>query len=311
MPHEVKMPQLGMAQASGVIVSWLRDAGDAVNQGDALFEVETDKATMEVEAPVGGWLAGVRAGEGDDVPVGDVIALIVESEGEVGEHDSAAATPKAKMADEPEESDKPSTETALAPEPSSVPSPAQSNAPVSMGRVLASPKAKRLALEKGIDLAGLRAQGVPEPIRAADLAKGATGGQSFLAAEVSGDALNALLAHSEQADRTSLLAAFAAGAWRAQFGGRDVGVALRGLDGTTAMFGNADGGAELALVDLCETRLTAYAPAGAGSLLAVARRGDRYALTLSFSETTLPMADAVALLDDIAARVEDPIRQLL
>ena len=83
MPHEVKMPQLGMTQDSGVIVSWLKAAGDAVAAGDALFEVETDKATMEVEAPVEGFLSGLRASEGDDVPVGDVIALIVESASDV------------------------------------------------------------------------------------------------------------------------------------------------------------------------------------------------------------------------------------
>ena len=63
-------PQLGMAQDSGRIVSWLKSPGDAVAKGDALFEVETDKATMEVEAQAAGYLTGVAAAEGDDVPVG-------------------------------------------------------------------------------------------------------------------------------------------------------------------------------------------------------------------------------------------------
>ena len=311
MPHEVKMPQLGMAQASGVIVSWLKAAGDAVTRGEALFEVETDKATMEVEAPVGGWLAGVRAGEGDDVPVGDVIALIVESESEVSEHASADTMPEVEQ----EAGAAPAEEGAAAPVEVKVPETAAPpaaprNAPATSGKVLASPKARRLALEGGIDLGALRSQGVPEPIRAADLVRVATAGPSLLTAEASGEALDALLAHSDEADRTTLFAAFAAGAWRTLFDQREVGVAMRGLDGTETAFGDAERAA-LTLVDLCDSRLTAYAPARTGILLAVARRDACFALTLSFSETTLPLAQAVALLDDIAARVEDPIRQLL
>jgi pyruvate/2-oxoglutarate dehydrogenase complex dihydrolipoamide acyltransferase (E2) component len=79
MPHDVTMPQLGMAQDAGKIVSWLKSPGDAVAKGDALFEVETDKAVMEVESPGDGFLTGVTRGEGEDVPVGHVIARISDS----------------------------------------------------------------------------------------------------------------------------------------------------------------------------------------------------------------------------------------
>ena len=61
MPHDVTMPQLGMAQDAGKIVAWLKSPGDKVAKGDALFEVETDKATMEVEAQAAGYLTGVVA----------------------------------------------------------------------------------------------------------------------------------------------------------------------------------------------------------------------------------------------------------
>ena len=93
MPHDVTMPQLGMAQDAGRIVAWLKAPGDAVAKGDALFEVETDKATMEVEAQASGYLTGVLADEGDDVPVGQVIARISDS----AEDDSPApaAAPEA------------------------------------------------------------------------------------------------------------------------------------------------------------------------------------------------------------------------
>ena len=89
MPHDVTMPQLGMAQDAGKIVAWLKSPGDAVTKGDALFEVETDKATMEVEAQASGFLTGVVAGEGDDVPVGAVIARISDS----AEDDTPAPKP--------------------------------------------------------------------------------------------------------------------------------------------------------------------------------------------------------------------------
>ncbi|AXI45831.1 pyruvate dehydrogenase [Sulfitobacter sp. SK012] len=79
MPHEVIMPALGMAQDTGKIVSWLKSTGDPVKAGDALFEVETDKATMEVESPADGYLTDVQADAGADVPVGQVIALVSET----------------------------------------------------------------------------------------------------------------------------------------------------------------------------------------------------------------------------------------
>lgn len=315
MPHEVKMPQLGMTQDSGVIVAWLKTAGDAVAEGDALFEVETDKATMEVEAPTSGFLAGVRAGEGDDVPVGDVIALIVDIEGAVADHASAPET-KAEAPDQVRGSTEQAVETSdeaapPAPEPAPAPEPGPLPAPMpTTGKVLASPKARRLALEQGIDLAALRAQGVPEPIHAADLSRAATGGHSVLTAAVPGTALDALLASSDNANRTALFAAFARGTWRALFDA-EAAVTRRALDGSLEHIGREDDPAVLTLVDLCDTRLTTYAPAGGGITLSVAKRADTYALTLAFPEGTLPMPQAAALLDDIAARVEDPIRQLL
>lgn len=324
MPHEVKMPQLGMTQDSGIIMSWLKSAGEAVAVGDALFEVETDKATMEIEAPAEGYLAGIRRGEGDDVPVGDVIALIVETEADVAEHGSAvsaetAPTPESVSSPPEDAADTTDLPPPDQPDPTHVaervPKPVP---PIASGRkVLASPLAKRLAYERGIDLVTLRAAGVAEPIHAADLSKAQRGGQSTLSALVSGAALDALLDRSNGVNTTMLFAAFAAGAWRALFTIDDVGVAVRGLDGSTTVHANPDRGggsgeaAALALVNLCETRLSGFAPAGGGVTLATARSGDGYALTLSFDEGVLQMPHAVALLDDIAARVEDPIRQLV
>ncbi|MBC7156190.1 MAG: pyruvate dehydrogenase, partial [Rhodobacteraceae bacterium] len=96
MPHEVIMPALGMAQDTGLLVAWLKAPGDAVAVGEALFEVETDKATMEVEAPADGYLAEVSAQAGEAVPVGSVIARIADSP-----EDAAAPAAAAQAAAEP------------------------------------------------------------------------------------------------------------------------------------------------------------------------------------------------------------------
>ena len=317
MPFEVRMPQLGMNQDSAVIVAWLKAAGDKIATGDPIFEVETDKATMEVEAASDGYLAGLRVAEGADVPVGDVIAMIVATESEVADHEGAAPAetpePEAKKEAAPEQAPAPEPEPATRPPaPATVPEPA---APpqAGSGKVLASPLAKRLASERGIDLASLRAAGVSEPIHASGLSQATTGGHSQLSARVDGGALNALLDRSEDADRTRLFAAFAAGAWRAVFASDEVVIALRALDGSSTVFPEAAEGMPpaLSLVDLCDTRLGSFAPAGGGMTLSTARDGDAYALTLSFNEATLPLPHAVLLLDAIAARVEDPIRQLI
>ena len=73
------MPALGMAQETGVLVAWHKKPGEAVAEGEVLFEVETDKAVQEVEAQGSGFLTDVTAAEGDDVPVGQVIARISET----------------------------------------------------------------------------------------------------------------------------------------------------------------------------------------------------------------------------------------
>ena len=91
MPLDVIMPALGMAQDTGKIVAWQKQAGDAVVKGDVLFEVETDKATMEVEAQGDGFLTDVSAGDGDDVPVGDVIAKISETATNSAASDTSSA----------------------------------------------------------------------------------------------------------------------------------------------------------------------------------------------------------------------------
>jgi pyruvate dehydrogenase E2 component (dihydrolipoamide acetyltransferase) len=135
---DVIMPALGMAQETGKVLRWLKAEGDEVAKGEPLMEVETDKVTVEIEAPAGGLLAAVRAAEGADVPVGQTVALIVAPGEEVPDNGSGAS----RAAERP----------AAAPAPETV----QAQAPATASRRrLASPKARRLAAERGLDLDSL------------------------------------------------------------------------------------------------------------------------------------------------------------
>src|SRR5215210_6175324 len=71
------MPALGMAQETGTLIQWLKSVGDSVTKGEPLMEIETDKATVEIEAPASGILSNITAQAGDVIPVGQRIALIL------------------------------------------------------------------------------------------------------------------------------------------------------------------------------------------------------------------------------------------
>lgn len=329
MASEIKMPQLGMNQDSAVIVTWLKVAGDKVALGDALLEVETDKATVEVEALAEGYLSGIQAVEGDDVPVGNLIAMIVDTDADVTTAQVASPSAASEVAPSVDASDRVEASQAERPQPEpfaeppkrqSVPPPQPAPAPivVSQAKVLASPKAKLLARERGIDLVALRVKGLSEPIHVKDLPLSQVGDHYALSAQVSQEAVDALLSRSEIMDRTMLFASFAAGAWRRFFEVEDVAVTLIGLDGEATICTNPDRGGEgtlnatsLSLIDLCETRLSSYTTSTVGVTLCVAKEQNAFLLTLSVSGAGLSMPQAVGLLNEIAARVEDPIRQLL
>lgn len=154
------MPALGMNQDTATLLSWLKEEGDAVLEGEPLMEVETDKAVMEIEAPASGRLVGVSVRAGEEVAVGSTIARIVaEGEEPTGAPpDEAPAPPEANPAGSP---------TA---EPAAVaPTPHHEIAATSSARPLASPKARRLADERGHDLGALAGSGPGGAIIARDV----------------------------------------------------------------------------------------------------------------------------------------------
>ena len=79
MAAEIVMPALEMAQDSGKLIRWLKSEGEFVSKGEPLMEIETDKVTVEIEAPASGVLSGVVAHAGDTVPVGKVIGLLLSA----------------------------------------------------------------------------------------------------------------------------------------------------------------------------------------------------------------------------------------
>ena len=156
MAFSVVMPALEMAQETGKLLSWRKKEGDRVSKGEPLLDVETDKAVVEVEAPADGFLAGIKASEGADIPVGQTIAWIVEA-GENPPADVITATPSARA----------EVRAAAEVSQSSRPAPSASDPPASAAKI--SPKARRLAKELGIDIAVVHGTGAAGEILASDV----------------------------------------------------------------------------------------------------------------------------------------------
>jgi pyruvate dehydrogenase E2 component (dihydrolipoamide acetyltransferase) len=156
MAISVVMPALEMAQETGKLISWLKKEGDSVAKGEALLEVETDKAVMEIESPGDGILAGVKVQPGAEVPVGQTIAWIVRP-GEVPPTDEVASASGRKT-----------TIEAPSKSPSVAPSKTPASEPVSQS-IKISPKARRLANERGVNLANVRGSGSGGEILASDI----------------------------------------------------------------------------------------------------------------------------------------------
>ncbi len=154
MAFSVVMPALEMAQETGKLIAWRKKEGDRVTKGEPLLEIETDKAVVEVEAPADGLLAGIKAAEGAEIPVGQTIAWIV-APGEQPPSDGAASVaPAARAVSQP----KVETSQAVS---------ATSGAAESTAKI--SPKARRLAKELGVDIAKLRGSGPGGEVLASDV----------------------------------------------------------------------------------------------------------------------------------------------
>jgi len=157
---EIIMPKLGMSMEEGKIVGWLKTEGEMVETGDTLLEVETDKVNMEVEALVAGMLLKILRNAGDIVPVTEIIGYIGEPGEEwAGEENEPAAKAHGEGPSEPED-------------PNHAPITPEFRVTTEQGsRVPATPSAKRIAAEKGVDLRTVQPTGRHGEVRARDVEK--------------------------------------------------------------------------------------------------------------------------------------------
>ena len=156
----IDMPKLSDTMTVGTLVKWLKNEGDTVTNGDMVAEVETDKATMEVECFEEGVLIKQYAEAGAEVPVGGAIAAIGEAGESAPEVATPATTPSASEEPESESTLEPATPDLDAAPEISVPEPTPAPAPTVGGtRIKASPVARKMAAEKGIDLSALEGSG--------------------------------------------------------------------------------------------------------------------------------------------------------
>lgn len=160
MPIAIKMPALSPTMEQGTLAKWLVKVGDKVSSGDIMAEIETDKATMEFEAVDEGTITAIEVPAGsENVKVGTVIAMLAGDD-----EDEAPAKPAAKPAAAPA----PVAKAEALPAPAAAPVPVLATAPKG-DRVVASPLAKRIAADKGVDLAGVAGTGPNGRIVKADV----------------------------------------------------------------------------------------------------------------------------------------------
>ncbi len=328
----VTMPQLGMAQDTGLLVAWHKQPGDAVAATDILFEVETDKSTMEVEAGRDGFLAATLAEAGEEVPVGGPMAII---SAEKPAHPVARSARAAAKAPAPASAPAPAPAEPKTPAPKSGDGPARTPAaPRGPGeRILASPKARRMALEQGLDLGRLAEAGHPQPFHVRDLdtlralpeapaAQPAAGPAARrLVAETEGDGFAGFAAWAAEAhglnDADALLAGLAAASLGAP---APVAVERHGtartfaLPATRALSGvtETDAAPGLVVRDLRQSRLRGVEMgAEATPVLTLTATATGLSITLECGAGQLDAAAALHLITEFAGRMEQPLRHLL
>ncbi|WP_028672617.1 biotin/lipoyl-containing protein [Saccharospirillum impatiens] len=326
------MPVLGMSQDTGVLVGWSKELGDTVHQDDILFEVETDKSVVEVPAGIKGYLVARLAAAGDDVPTGETIAIISDepSKQMVNRAYSTSAAP-AEQSVKPTDEEKPKPVA----EPAARVDQPQRKQTVTApgGKVLASPKLKRMAHQAGYDLSLLAATDLPQPYHARDFealkhasesaGKRAVGSPSIgaihtLSARLSGLEFEAFLGwaadHLDSSAGDHVIAAFAG----ASLADKAVVRVDRRGESTTystqqqlSQTVESDDKPDLILHDLRGTFISSaeFPPDRAPVIAIVGSEGD-VTLTLTCMDDQLTGKDAAVLLNNFAGRVADPLRHI-
>jgi len=181
--HDIFMPALSSTMTEGKIVEWLKKPGDKVERGESVLVVESDKADMDVESFHEGFLASIVMPAGSSAPVGETIGLIVETADEIAAAQANAPSSPPQSVSQKKESSSPpvqerkdsvdSSKTAAVKKVPSVSIPSEPSLAqpqfVNDGRIVASPRAKKLASQMGVDLATVRGSGPHGRIQAEDV----------------------------------------------------------------------------------------------------------------------------------------------
>ena len=168
MDEVVLMPRLSDTMEEGVISSWHKNVGDTVKKGEVLADIETDKATLELESYKNGTLLHIGAQKGEKIPVNGLLCII----GEKGKVDVDAIIATAKgggVSSQPAPTESPKAEVAETAQPAAQTAATSSSSSSDNGRVKASPLAKKLAAEKGIDIGSINGTGDGGRITKADI----------------------------------------------------------------------------------------------------------------------------------------------
>ena len=168
MIHDIFMPALSSTMTEGKIVSWAKSPGEKVQKGETILVVESDKADMDVESFHDGYLATVMVEAGEEAPVGSAIGLLAETEAEIetAKEQAKSQTPQKSSESTP----KTPLEEAPAPKPQpATPQPAATSTKKQEGRIVASPRARKLAQAYGVDLSTLQGSGPHGRIVASDI----------------------------------------------------------------------------------------------------------------------------------------------
>ena len=167
---EIKVPELAESITEGSIASWLKSVGDFVDAGENLLELETDKVNVEVISEHAGVITELKAEEGDTVEVGDVIAIVDESKGagDAGENSNNSSENESKETSNNDTSSKDSKEQ-KSEDVSKEKESSESNASNGEERIVATPSARKLAREKGIDLSEINASDPRGLVRSQDV----------------------------------------------------------------------------------------------------------------------------------------------
>lgn len=174
MATPLPMPKLGLTMEEGTILKWRKGEGEAVEKGEIILDIQTDKVEYEVESPDGGLLLKTLAGEGDVVPCGTDIAVIGEGGEDISSFGSTSA--KAPVGTESEAAEALPTPPPAPSTPAPAPVAPAAAQPAHAGRIFASPAARRVARELGIDFRTLKGSGPGGRIVQADVRAAAASG---------------------------------------------------------------------------------------------------------------------------------------